>query len=129
MPVDLATYQTLIPAHAAVSSSTVNAWLGIAVKRHDVASWGAVYDEAMIFYAAHFVEKFPSSGGAGSGSATGALTGQRDGDLSRSYAAPASSAMSASDAALATTEYGRAYLDFRNSRAATGPFLVGPSCP
>jgi hypothetical protein len=125
----LANYRILIPAHASVSNGTVNAWLGIAIRRHSALAWGAVYGEAMLFYAAHFVDRLPSSGGAGSGGATGPLTSQRDGDLSRSYAAPASSgSSSSSDDALATTEYGRAYLDLRDSRAATGPMVVTP-CP
>lgn len=131
MSVDVATYLTLIPAHAAVPAPTIQVWLNLAIKRHTPAPWGAVYDEAMIFYAAHFLEKIAGtsgSGGSGGGSAVGPLISQKDGDLSRTYAAPAtSSGSTSSDASLSSTEYGRAYLDLRNSRAATAPMVVG--CP
>jgi hypothetical protein len=128
MPADLATYRALIPAHASVSDDTVNVWLGLATRRHTASAWGAVYGEAMCFWAAHFVEKIAgSSGGGGSGGAVGPLVSQKDGDLSRTYAAPAAiSGLSPTDDGLATTEYGRAYLDLRNSRSATAPFVVTP---
>jgi hypothetical protein len=129
--VDLATFRGLVPGLDGVGDPMVQVWLNLAVKRHNVAVFGSVYDEAMIFYAAHFLQTISGpSGTGGSGAAAGALTGQRDGDLSRSYAAPAASAGgSASDDALRTTEYGRTYLDLRNSRSGVGPFVAGPSCP
>lgn len=124
----LANYRILIPAHSAVGNDTVNAWLGIAIRKHSASAWGAVYGEAMLMWTAHFVDRTPgASAGAGSGAATGALTGQRDGDLSRTYASPAfGGGGSAADVDLATTSYGQAYLDLRNSRAATSPFV--PAC-
>lgn len=120
----LALYRTLVPGHAAVTDPVVTTWLGLAVRRHNVTSWGGVYSEAMVFWAAHQVERSPSSGaGGGSGSEVGPITAQSDGDLSRSYGASASSG-SASDDALRSTRYGEMYLELRDSRAATLPMVA-----
>jgi len=120
-------YRILIPGHAAVLEATITTWLTLASIRHSAAEWGAVYAYAMVFYAAHQIEVTPGTGaGSGDAGVVGPVISQRDGDLSRTYAAPAISSAggSSDDAALASTRYGQAYLDLRNSRAATTPFLV-----
>jgi len=128
MSASLDLYRVLIPAHSAVDDATVEAWLAIAARRHTAALWGSVYPEAMVFWAAHTIDRSPSPGsGAGGGGAVGALTSQRDGDLQRTYSSPSSSssaAYSAADSALAATAYGQAYLDLRNSRVAAAPTSI-----
>jgi hypothetical protein len=123
----LARYRVLVPGHAAVDDSTVETWLEIAARRHLASAFGLMYAEAMIWWAAHRIERTPglvsSSGGAGE---VGPVVSQTDGDLSRTYAQPAQSAVGSTDAELGTTRYGQAYLDLRNTRAAGGPTYVLP---
>lgn len=124
-------YRELIPEHSAVLDAVVSRWLAFAIRRHDAESFGAVYADAMVFYAAHRVQRQPGSGapGAPPAGAVGALVSQRDGDLSRTYAAPGGNvATTGSDAELQTTQYGLWYLDCRDSRAAAGPTLIVPGC-
>lgn len=123
----LALYRTLVPAHSAVADDTVTTMLELAARRHTASAWGQVYAEGMVFFAAHQVERTPGLvSGSGSASETGTITSQRDGDLSRSYAPPASSGMTSSDAELQTTRYGQRYLDLRGSRAASAATAFAP---
>lgn len=128
-------YRSLIPDHAPVLDGVITARLELAAKRHDASRWGNVYAEAMVYYAAHLVEMTPGSGAPGapsSGSVQGPLISQRDGDLSRTYAAPATSSTSTevgTDAWLMLTSYGQQYLDLRNTREATMPRFVRPPLP
>jgi hypothetical protein len=121
----LALYRELIDEHATIGDTIVEKWLSFAICRHaDASVWGAVYGDAMVFYAAHRVLRDPASGLGTSASAPGAVTSQRDGDLSRTYAQPAAAV--GSDADLATTTYGSLYLELRDSRAASAPMVVCP---
>lgn len=118
-------YRILVPGHSAVLNPTVQAWLDLAESRHTRSAWGAVYDSAMVFWAAHGIEVTPGTGaGSSDASAVGPVISQRDGDLSRTYAAPALSSGSTADGSLGSTRYGQQYLDLRNSRVATAPFFV-----
>ena len=123
-------YRALIPDHTAgVLDGTVLTWLGLAIRRHDAGSFGSVYPEAMVFWAAHRIQTLPGSGapGAPPAGAAGPLVSHRDGDLSRTYAPPSSGVVaSGSDADFQRTTYGQDYLDLRDSRAATGPDLIMP---
>lgn len=127
----LAHYREIVIEHASVADAPIQAWLGIAVRRHNAAAFGDVYYDAMVYYAAHGVQLQPGSGAPGapsSSNAQGPLISQRDGDLSRTYAAPASSSSGGggpgTDAWLLLTTYGQLYLDMRDSRAETSPFVV-----
>lgn len=121
----LALYRTLVPDHAAVADATVDVYLELAARRHTASAWGVVYPEAMVWYAAHRIQRLPGSGaGGGSAVEVGQVVSQRDGDLSRTYAQPASSGTNAADAELRTTRYGELYLDLRDSRAASAPTRV-----
>ena len=123
-------YRALVPAHSAVADATVDLWLGIASRRHTASAWGQLYPEAMVWWVAHQLEQDPGSGvGSSSATAVGPIVSQKDGDLQRSYAAPAVSASgsaSAVDSDLATTRYGQRYLDIRDSRAAVQPMMISP---
>lgn len=128
MATSLETYRALVPGHAVVPDATVLAFLEAAAQAHGAGAWGAVYVQAMIWYAAHAIETTPGTGvGNDSGDAVGPIVSQKDGDLSRTYAAPAGmSSGSSADMDLASTRYGQAYLRLRASRAATSPMRVGP---
>lgn len=138
----LAKYRAMIPAHdvALVVDDTVLEWLAFAVEKHDASKWGgtAIYQRAMVFYAAHYVEVIPgtgvSDGGAGGagGSASSAtvVTKREDGDVTETYGSTTSSSSSggaggsADATALAMTVYGTAYLAIRGSRAAVVPQVM-----
>jgi hypothetical protein len=123
-------YRSLVPEHALVDSNLILARLSTAVRRHNQASFGEVYGEAMVWWAAHMIQLQPDSGAPGapsSGNAQGPLISQKDGDISRTYAAPATSTASAaagSDAWWYLTAYGPLYLDLLRSRAETAPFVA-----
>jgi hypothetical protein len=124
----LALYRALVPSHADVVDTTVDVYLELAARRHSAASWGQVYPEAMVLWAAHRIERTPGLvPGSGGASTAGPITSQTDGDLSRSYGAMATGPWTGDgDADLRTTRYGLAYLDLRDSRAGTSPGAVVP---
>lgn len=120
-------YRALVPAHSSVVDGTVTTYLELAARRHTASAWGVVYPEAMVWFAAHMIERAPGLvSGTGGGSDVGNVISQTDGDLSRTYASPAALSGSSSDAWLASTRYGQLYLDLRDTRAASAPTAVAP---
>lgn len=130
VPATLELYRALIPEHVDVDSNLILVRLAAASRRHSLDALGDVAGEALVYYAAHLVQLQPLSGAPGApttGAAQGPLISQRDGDLSRTYAAPASSSGGAavgSDAWWALTIYGPQYLDLIRSRADVAPFVA-----
>lgn len=131
----LTLYRARVPAHASVPNEVVTDWLEEAAAAHTASAWGERYALAMVWWAAHHVERTPKSGAPNKGTAeeVGAITGQSHGqsdgkgmstDLSRSYAAPTGG--SAEEQFFRTTRYGEMYLAIRRSRVARAPFAVGP---
>ena len=122
-------YRAIVLEHtiSVVPDATVSLWLGIAETRHTASTWGAMYTYAMCWWAAHRIATQPGYTGPGAvaSGASGPLVSQKDGDLSRTYAAPASvgAADGGSDADFMRTSWGRQYLDTRNSRAESGPHV------
>lgn len=108
-------YRARIPAHAHLSDDVVRVALADAVAVHAGPNvWGGAYTLAMVFYAAHLLERTPGVGSA-LADAAGPVTSKKDGDLAVSYGAPTG------DALLETTVYGQRYLELRRSRVATAP--------
>lgn len=125
MSASLDLYRALVPAHSSVADDTVETYLELATRRHTAGAWGAVYPEAMVWWAAHRIQRTPGLvSGSGGADEVGQITSQSDGDLSRSYAAQATTGNTGDDE-LASTRYGQAYLDLRRTRAASGPTRVG----
>lgn len=127
-------YRVLVPDHAVVLDGVIEAYLQLAAQRHTADRWGDAYVTAMIWYAAHLVETTPGSGAPGaptSGQVQGPLISQKDGDLSRTYAEPASASAGATgdDAWLLLTTYGQRYLEIRSTRAAAAPTFVRARYP
>ncbi len=128
----LALYRSRVPAHASVPDATVEDWLEQATAAHTASAWGDRYALAMIWWAAHHIERTPGLvARMGSASEVGAVTAQSDSQtkvdgrssaLSRSYAAPGGS--TPEDIDLRTTRYGQLYLSIRHTRAARAPFVV-----
>jgi hypothetical protein len=135
MSTSLQLYRDLVPAHAAVDEAVVLRWLGVAARRHSPGFFGDLFAEAMVWWAASAIESMPGTG-IGSDEASGAqgpLTSQRDGDLARTWAAPARSTITSSnsgDEDLLATVYGRLFLNIRDTRAGNLPDVVsvGPGC-
>ncbi len=132
----LSLYRQRIPAHASVPDATVEDWLEQATLAHTASAWGDRYASAMIWWAAHHIERLPKSKAPNVSTAeeVGAIVsqshGQSDGagkssDLSRSYAAPTGGTHE--ELFFRTTRYGEMYLSIRHTRAARAPFVVG-SC-
>lgn len=115
----LALYRSLVPAHSSISDDTVEAYLALSAQEHTASVWGNVYAQAMVWHAAHVIERTPGLGSA-SADAPGLVTSKRAGDLAVTYGAPPGAA----DDELATTTYGQRYLALRRSRAACAPTAV-----
>lgn len=126
----VALYRTLIPdaEHAALDDAVVSTYLDLAARRHSAAAFGTVYPEAMVYYAAHCIQRTPGLIAGGSGAdEVGPVTSQKDGDLSRTYGTTGggSGATGAvGDGDLGLTAYGLRYLELRGSRASSAPFGV-----
>jgi len=118
----LALFRILVTEFSAVADGTVENFLTYAALRIDTGIWGNVYDQATVYLAAHMMKMDPTYGGASTGAA-GALTAQKDGDLSRSFAAPPA-AVSLADAYLLRTSYGAQFIALRDSRAEVGPLCI-----
>jgi hypothetical protein len=120
--VSLALFRVLAGEFSAVADGTVENFLAYAALRIDTGIWGNVYDQALVYLAAHMLKMDPSYGGAYTGAA-GAVIAQKDGDLSRSYAAPPA-VSSLTDSYLLRTSYGAQFLALRDSRAEVGPMCL-----
>ena len=88
----------------------------------------ALTSEAHAARAAHWLATTPGLGlGPGGGDLAeeaGPLTAEADGPSSRSFGAHAAEALSADDAMLATTPWGRQFLDYRRAVRGWGCFLA-----
>jgi len=92
--------------------ATLEVYLDMAADQLCETAWGAtLYLHAQALFAGHQLQRFVDAGGGG-GAAVGGVTMQKDGDLSRSYGAPATSN---SESALATTQAGLDYLQLIRS--------------
>lgn len=123
----------LVPEFAAVGDfpdATVDVFLDVAAQQHNAASFGATFQTAMIYFAAHLLAlAYPAGVGSaiGAGAGAGAITSKKAGDLSVGYGAASggvAGGVTLGDADLMTTAYGRRYLSIRNSRSARSPRIV-----
>lgn len=105
----------------------------------DNSTWGFAYQDAMCYFALHFLvildqilaQNTAAGGGTGGGaSMLGPVKSRGARDLSESYATPDLAALTnalggqVQDAQLAQTPYGQRYLFIRNTRAATKPLII-----
>lgn len=135
----MATQQAMLEAFAPefVGDSRIALALELAAEQMGTSAiWGNVYDQAVAYLAAHLLTGWSPAAGSGSSSAAGGtagpVTAESAGDVSRSYGSSVSGVaggVSLSDALLATTSHGRAFLGLRKGRSAGAPGLVraGPS--
>lgn len=135
----MATQQAMLEAFAPEFVGDSRLSLALELAAQQMASetiWGAVYDQAVALLAAHLLTGWGPAAGSGSGVAAGQnagpVTSETAGDVSRSYGHVTSNiagGASITDALLAATTHGRAFLALRKGRAAGSPGLVlaGPA--
>lgn len=113
-------FRLLAPEFASVDDSIVQTWLGMAGL---LSSTGCLDAEraamAVALYAAHMLLLSQKGSVA---SAAGPLISEKEGDLQRTYAAPAQAATAASSDILSSTNYGRQYIDI--TRACFGSAIM-----
>lgn len=100
------------------SDSRRDLFLELAAARITANGWGGVYAQAVCLMAAHMMVKAPTSDDGGAGAAAaGPITSKGGGDLSIGYGAVSSKPVAPADMDLASTEYGRAFIQLRDTRA------------
>ncbi len=84
----LATFRALAPEFAAKTDADVNAMIEIAKPHVSASRFGSFYEQAVAYRAAHefaLQALVQSAGSTGAALTAGALTGEREGDLQRTY--------------------------------------------
>lgn len=124
----VALYRQLVPKHSEIGRDLVSTWLDLAIAAHTAAEWGDRYDEAMVWWAAHHlqrdhIDEDEAPGALVSVSET-VTEGGRTYTKSRRHGEPA--ARPGEDAEFTTTRYGRRYLGVLATRAARAPYALGP---
>lgn len=127
----LALFRDLAPLLCEESDSRVCTYIEMAAQRLTASCWGQVYQQALIFYAAHLLQKSPSPdttlgrAAAGEGEVAGPVASRKAGDVAVSYANNASAngggSTSNTDRDLLDTHYGRQFLALRDTRACGMP--------
>ena len=98
---ELEYFRLLAPEFASVADATVNSWLTMAGNLIEVGCLDAERASmAQALYAAHLLT-LSTAGGA-----VGAVVSEREGDLSRTYAA-----IKGGDTVLGSTSYGQQYIE------------------
>ncbi len=120
MPTTLAVLQTISPTLGARADALT--WLTFSVSQHRADQWGAVFQQAMAYHAAHCMTlQARAESQAVDGSYTapvGPLTSASAGKVSEGYGSGAvrPGEISVSDEQYKSTFYGLQYLSLRNSR-------------
>lgn len=116
MATSLELYRSLVPAHAGVPDGTVSEWLAAAARAHSSTAFGAVYADAMVFWAASKIDYGVQTGAIpllGSG-----------GDICGPLMPVETEAKKPTKPE--DSPYWQTYLGYVRSRASTGPMSVGP---
>lgn len=99
-------FKKMFPEFSDAVNSGLNIYLSLAEKCIGTSKFGNKRDEAVMLLAAHMYSKV---GAAGSGSATGAITKEKVGDLEVTYSTANASNTSQAGADYQTTPYGQLY--------------------
>ena len=112
--------------------ATLDTFLTLAASLHTASVFGAVYGDAMAYYAAHLLKMATTEDALSSatgGVTAGGVTAVKAGDLSVSFGGVSVTLSGGSvmpDQLLAQTTYGRLYLTIRNTRYVRAPTVVTP---
>ena len=99
----------IAPQYDAIANR--NEFLSLAALQVNATWFGAKYDLAVAYMAAHLISLNPSTG-EGTGTASGFITSKREGDLSVTYAKPSSGGASET---LTQTSWGQQFIQLRDS--------------
>jgi hypothetical protein len=118
------------PELNAATDDQVTTWADVAALVCYPARWRDLASRAHALLTAHYLATAPGLGlgadGADIAEVLGVVTAEADGPASRSFGPVVSGeAMSGADALLATTAYGRAFLQLRTAQRGMGAFVVG----
>lgn len=103
--VTVAGFKVLFPEFAGEVLARVQVFIDQAARRVNATQWGSRADDGVSYLAAHLLY----SGNLGAGAPAGAVESERVGDIAVSYAVADLPATE-----LASTSYGRRYLDLRS---------------
>lgn len=101
--------QALNPQFAALTEGRIDPFLASARRRVNQAYWGTLYDDGVLYLAAHLLAEAERSSGQ-----AGPVTAMAAGAVSASFAAPASAAVPAH---YASTQYGVTFYSLMKSLA------------
>jgi len=130
-------FRAVAPTLCEETDDRVGIFLDVAAVRMTPAAWGNVYQQALVYHAAHLLTLSPASaGGSGGGSSSdgataGPITKKKAGDLEITYGTASASGGSSgggtsnAEADFTTTHYGRQLLALRDTRAAGIPTHYG----
>lgn len=126
----LGTPEGVAPELNAATDAQVTTWSAVAAHVCSPARWRSLCSEAHALLTAHYLATAPGLGlGAGGGDLVevlGVVNAEADGPASRSFGpVVGGEALSGEDALLATTAYGRAFLQLRKAQRGFGAFVVG----
>lgn len=111
------------------TDAQVEVWSTVAAHLCYPARWRQLTSEAHALLTAHYLATAPGlglDGGEDLAEVAGPLTSESDGPAARSFGAVVGGeALTAQDALLATTAYGRAFLQLRQAQRGFGAFVVG----
>jgi hypothetical protein len=124
--------RTLCPDVAGETDDRIDTFLTVAAQRLNPPCFGALFQQATIYLAAHLLLRSPAGGTGGAavgGLGGGPVTSRKTGDEAISFGSPAAATgtVALSDADLLETHYGKQFLAIRDTRACSAPaFRVIP---
>ncbi len=122
----------LCPDVAGETDDRIDTFLTVAAVRLDAPCFGALFEQATIYLAAHLLLRNPAGGTGGAavgGLGGGPVSSRKTGDEAISFGSPAAATGSVAlgDADLLETHYGKQFLAIRDTRACAAPtFAVIP---
>lgn len=120
------------PDFNGVTDDQLAVWTIIAAHNVEPNRWRNLASEGHALLTAHYLATAPglglSDGGLDEGEAMGPLSAEADGPASRSFGQFSGESLAAEDALLATTPYGRAFLQLRRVVRGFGTVSVANGC-
>lgn len=117
-------FRALVPAMASIGNPVVEQYLETASCRLCATAFGAKWQEASVWLAAHIMYRVVPGAGAAIPGVPGAVSSLKTGDESIGFAVAAATGGTV-DADLFGTAYGAQYVALRDTRAAAAPTFIG----
>jgi hypothetical protein len=119
-------FKILAPDAAALTGgddTVIECFLEQAALRLCASAFGQLFEQAVIYLAAHML-LFSPPGGSGMVDGGGAVTSKKTGDEAISFGA-AAAASATTDLSLQKSQYGLEFIAIRDSRSARAPTFIG----